>query len=335
MPKGRSDKQGVKILFIRDFLCSNTNEDHYVNAIDIIKHLEGKGIKADRKTIFSDIARLETDYEMEIEHAGKKGYRVTKHTFEPRELRLMIDSVQSARFISETEATKLTSKIKDLADIYTQKKLDRKAFVSERINSMKESVVSRTDIIYDAINDLDAQISFKYVHYNPSLRGDRKRYSRNGEPYKVSPFALYWNNGNYYLYAYLSDKEQMRFFRIDRMESIKIESEKRVGHDAFDADTLRNQNKAKVFDMYKGEAVTVTLRGDKKIADAVIDAFGQKTMIMPFDEDHFTANVFVEVSPTFFAWLFNFGDRIEVINPPKVREELKQYIKSVLDNYEK
>ena len=127
----------------------------------------------------------------------------------------------------------------------------------------------------------------------------------------------------------------MRFFRIDRMESIKIESEKRVGHDAFDADTLRNQNKAKVFDMYKGEAVTVTLRGDKKIADAVIDAFGQKAMIMPFDEDHFTANVFVEVSPTFFAWLFNFGDRIEVVNPPKVREEMKQYIKSVLANYEK
>ena len=333
MPKGRSDKQGVKIIIIRDYLLSNTNEDHYVNAIDIIKHLESKGIKADRKTIFSDISRLEADYDMEIEHAGKKGYRVIKHTFEPRELRLMIDSIQSARFISENEATKLTSKIKNLADIYTQKKLDRKAFVSERISNMKESVVSRTDIIYDAINDLDAQISFKYVHYNPSLRGDRKRYSRNGEPYKVSPFALYWNNGNYYLYAYLSDKEQMRFFRIDRMESIKIESEKRVGHDAFDADTLRNQNKAKVFDMYKGEAVTVTLRGDKKIADAVIDAFGQKTMIMPFDEDHFTANVFVEVSPTFFAWVSTFGRQLMITSPKETKEEYVKFLNNALSQY--
>ena len=335
MPKGRSDKQTVKILFIRDFLLSNTNENHYVTSKDIIEHLEKEEIRADRKTVFSDIARLEDYYHMEIEHAGKKGYRVINHVFEPRELRLMIDAVHSARFISETEATKLTSKIKNLADIYTQKKLDRKAFVSERISNMKESVVSRTDIIYDAINDLDAQISFKYVHYNPSLRGDRKRYSRNGEPYKVSPFALYWNNGNYYLYAYLSDKEQMRFFRIDRMESIKIESEKRVGHDAFDADTLRNQNKAKVFDMYKGEAVTVTLRGDKKIADAVIDAFGQKTMIMPFDEDHFTANVFVEVSPTFFAWLANFGDKIEITNPPSIRNQMKKYIESIFSIYSK
>ena len=198
---------------------------------------------------------------------------------------------------------------------------------------MKESVVSHTDLIYDAINELDAQISFKYVHYNPSLRGDNKRYSRNGQPYKVSPFALYWNNGNYYLYAYLAEKEQFRFFRIDRMESIKIESEKRVGHNAFDADTLRNQNKAKVFDMYKGEAVTVTLRGYKKIADAVIDAFVQKTMLMPFDEDHFTANVFVEVSPTFFAWLTNFGDKIEITNPPRVREQFRDYIGKIIDLY--
>ena len=334
MPKGRSDKQTVKILFIRDYLYSNTNEDHYVNATDIIKYLEKEEIKADRKTIFSDIARLQDYYHMDIIRGGRKGYRVANHIFEPRELRLMIDSVQSARFITETEATKLTSKIKDLADKYTRETLDRKAYVSERIDNMRESVVSRTDIIHEAIS-LDAQISFKYVHYNPSLRGDQKRYSKNGEPYNVSPFALYWNNGNYYLYGYLSDKAEMRFFRIDRMESIKLESAKREGHDLFNADSLRKDRKAKVFDMYKGEAVTVTLRGDRKIADAIIDAFGQKTMIMPFDEDHFTANVFVEVSPTFFAWLFNFGDRIEVVNPPKVREEMKQYTKSVLANYEK
>ena len=333
MPKGGSDKQTVKILFIRDFLYSHTNEDHYVNASDIIKHLEKEEIKADRKTIFSDIARLQDYYHMNIVHAGKKGYRVESHTFEPRELRLMIDAVQSARFITETEASKLTSKIQDLADIHTKEKLKRNSFVSERINNMKESVVSRTDIIHEAINQLDAQISFKYVHYNPSLRGDKKRYSRNGEPYTVSPFALYWNNGNYYLYAYLSDKEEMRFFRIDRMESIKLEPTKREGHDVFDADTLRKERKAKVFDMYKGEAVNVTLRGNKKIADAVIDAFGQKTMLMPTDSEHFTANVFVEVSPTFFAWLANFGNQIEIVNPPKAREQFGDYIKQIADLY--
>ena len=331
-PVGRAYNQAVKLMIIRDFLYSHTNENHYVTSKDIISHLASKGIRADRKTIFSDIQRLEDDYQLKIVHAGRKGYRIENPIFEPRELRMMIDSVQSARFITETEASAITSKIKNLADIYTQPSLDRKAYVSERISNMKESVVSRTDTIHEAIS-LDAQISFKYVHYNPSLRGDNKRYSRNGEPYIVSPFALYWNNGNYYLYAYLSDKEEMRFFRIDRMESIKLERAKREGHDVFDANTLRKQRKAKVFDMYKGEAVNVTLRGDKKIADAVIDAFGQKTMLMPTDADHFTANVYVEVSPTFFAWLTNFGEKIEVVNPPQIREQFGDYLKKISDLY--
>ena len=331
MPKGRSDKQTVKILFIRDFLYSHTNEDHYVNSSDIIKHLEKNGIQADRKTVFSDIVRLES-YGMQIEHAGKKGYRVINHTFEPRELRLMIDSVQSAKFITQDEATSITSKIKDLADKYTRDSLNRRAFVSERISSSKESIVARTDVIHEAINS-ETQISFKYVHYQPSFSKGNKRYSKNGEPYIVSPFALYWNNGNYYLYAYVTEREEMRFFRIDRMESIKLERTKREGHDVFDANTLRKQRKAKVFDMYKGEAVNVTLRGDKKIADAVIDAFGQKTMLMPTDADHFTANVYVEVSPTFFAWLTNFGDKIEITNPPQIREQFKEYISEISNLY--
>ena len=200
MPKGRSTGQSVKLLIILDYLYSHTNADHYVNSKDIIAHLASHGINADRKTIFTDIDKIQYDYGVEIERHTRKGYRIANPKFEPHELRLMIDSVQSARFITETEAASITSKIKDLADIYTKPSLERKAYVSERISNMKESVAPRTDIIHEAIS-LDAQISFKYVHYNPSLRGDNKRYSRNGQPYKVSPFALYWNNGNYYLYA--------------------------------------------------------------------------------------------------------------------------------------
>lgn len=330
MPKGRSTGQSVKLLIILDYLYSHTNADHYVNSKDIIAHLASHGINADRKTIFTDIDKIQYDYGVEIERHNRKGYRIAKPKFEPHELRLMIDSVQSARFITETEAATITSKIKDLADIYTKPTLERKAFVSERISNMKESVVSRTDIIHEAISR-DAQISFKYVHYNPSLRGDSKRYSRNGEPYVVSPFALYWNNGNYYLYAYLAEKEQMRFFRIDRMESIKLDSAKREGHDLFNEDTLRKQRKAKVFDMYRGDAVNVTLRGNKKIADAVMDAFGSKTMIMPLDEDHFTANVYVEVSPTFFAWVSTFGGKLAITNPPEVKVKMVEFLNKSLD----
>ncbi len=333
MPKGRSTNQAVKILIIRDYLLSHTNVDHYVTSKDIIEHLASHGINADRKTIFADIDRLEYDYGMDIVHGGRKGYRVENPQFEPRELRLMIDSVQSARFITETEAATLTGKIKDLSDIYTKPSLDRKAYVSERIKDSRESVVARTDVIFDAMSpDVNAQVSFKYVHYYPSFK-ETKRYSKEGQPYVVSPFALYWNNGNYYLYAYLTEKEQFRFFRIDRMESIKLESAKRDGHEAFSDETLRKQRKAKVFDMFRGEPVNVTLRGDKGIADAVVDAFGQKTMLMPIDGDHFTANVYVEVSPTFFAWVSTFGGKLAIIKPPKVKEEMIEFLRRTLESH--
>ena len=334
MPKGRSIGQSVKLLIILDYLYSHTNADHYVNSKDIIAHLASHGINADRKTIFTDIDKIQYDYGVEIERHNRKGYRIANPKFEPHELRLMIDSVQSARFITETEAAAITSKIKDLADIYAKPSLERKAYVSERISNMKESVVSRTDIIHAAIS-LDAQIAFKYVHYNPSIRGDNKRYSRDGEPYKVSPFALYWNNGNYYLYAYVSEKERFQFFRIDRMESIQLASGKREGHELFSDKTLKSKRKAKVFDMYStGNEVNVTLRGINKVADQVIDAFGNKIMLMPDKkEGFFTVNVLVDVSPTFFAWLSTFGKQLKITAPKETKEEFAEFLHKALDQY--
>ena len=185
MPKGRVSNQAVKLMIIRVFLYSHTNETHFVTSKDIIAHLASHGIRADRKTIFTDIDRLEFDYGMEIVRGGRKGYRVASPKFEPRELRLMIDFVQSAHFITEKEAVALASKIKELADVFTRPSLDRKSYVSERIQDMGESIVSYTDRIHEAIS-VDSQISFKYVHYQPSLKKEQKRYSNNGSPYVVN-----------------------------------------------------------------------------------------------------------------------------------------------------
>ena len=336
MAKGRNEKQYIKLLIIRDFLYANTNESHYVTSLEIQKHLEKEGIRADRKTIFADIRRLE-EYGMEIVRGGRKGYRVASPQFEPSELRLMIDSVQSAKFITQKEATSITNKIKELTDVHTRPSLERKAFVGDRIQSMKESVVSHTDTIHEAIN-LDAKMSFKYVHYKPSsmLSEDKKRYSKKGEPYIVSPFALYWNNGNYYLYAYLSEKEDLQFFRVDRMELIKLTSEKREGHELFSDKTLRSKQRAKVFDMYStGNEERVTLRGVNVIADQVVDAFGRDITLMADIKDpkYFTANVLVDVSPTFFAWVATFGRRLTIVHPPEVKTKMVEFLNKSLDGH--
>lgn len=333
MPKGRAANQAVKLMIIRDYLYSHTNEDHWVTSKDIIAHLASHGINADRKTIFTDIDRLQYDYEMPIERGGRKGYRVASPQFEPRELRLMIDSVQSAKFITDEEAATLTSKIKDMSDIYTRPTLERKAYVSERIQDKGESVVGRTDIIHKAISD-DTDVSFKYVHYYPSLGKEQKLYSLNGKRYVVSPFALYWNNGNYYLYAYLANKDEFRFFRIDRMEDIRQEKTRREGHELFSDKNLRGKRKAKVFDMYAtGKEVNVTLYCAVALADQVIDAFGNNIMLVPDKPGFFKVNVLVDVSPTFFAWVSTFGVGIRIIAPDDTKKEMREFLESSLKYY--
>ena len=330
--KGRRDYHAVKILLIKDFLCEHTDKDHCVTSKDIIAYLEQFGIHADRKTIFSDIDRLETYYGMDIEHNGRMGYRIANPNFEPRELRLITDSVQSAHFITQKESDVITDKIKKLADIYTRNTLNRKSYVDNRIQRMSESVVEHTDIIHEAISK-DLQVSFKYAHYIPSLRKE-KRYSNDNKPYIVSPFALYWNNGNYYLYAYLSDKKQFWFFRIDRMESIRLTSIQRDGKKEFSSSDLQGNRQVKMFDMYQGEVSNVTLRAENKLADQIIDVFGKSYLLRPDGDNHFTVNVTVSVSPTFFAWVTTFKDKIEIINPPKVRDQMKKFVDSIAKLYE-
>lgn len=331
--KGRRDYHAVKILLIKDYLCSHTDKDHCVTSKDIITYLEQFGIHADRKTIFADIDRLEYDYGMEIEHCGRKGYRLANPNFEPRELRLITDSVQSAHFITQKESDAITDKIKKLADVYTRNTLNRKSYVDNRIQRMSESVVAHTDIIHEAISK-DLQVAFKYTHYIPSLRKE-KRYSNDNKPYIVSPFALYWNNGNYYLYAYVSDKKEFRFFRIDRMESIQLKSIQRDGKDEFASSDLQGNRQVKMFDMYQGDVSNVTLRADNSLADPIIDAFGKSILLRPEEEDHFIVNVQVEISPTFFAWLTTFKNKIEIINPIEIREQMKEFVKTIYEQYER
>lgn len=329
--KGRRTYHAVKILLIKDFLLSNTNKDHYVTSKDIISHLESYGIHADRKTIFADIERLEYDYGMKIDRVRKKGYRALEPLFEPNELRLIVDSVQSARFITQKEAASITNKIKSLADIHTKASLDRTSYVGERIRNMGESVVANTDKIYEAIS-ANNQISFKYAHFSPST--NEKKYSKNGSPYIVSPFALYWDNGNYYLYAYLSDKDQFRYFRIDRMENISLPLQlKREGNDKYKTSTFTTNRKAKAFNIFSGEERIVKMRFLNTLADTVIDEFGKDTTLVPIDDNHFEIAKLVRTNPQFYSWIAMFGKRAQIISPPEVVEEMKTFAEKVYNMY--
>ena len=329
---GRSSGQGVKLLYIRDYLYHHATREHPQNANAIQSFLAKHSIEASVKTIYNDIVRLRDDFAVPIEYnASKWGYYITEPEFEPHELRLMVDCIQASKFITQTEARTISQKIVKLADVYTKESLTRNAYVSDRVRSKNDSVVKDSGRIHRAIAE-NRKIGFTYFHYTPN-KTNPKQFSKKGDLYIVSPYALLWDNGNYYLYAYLSEKKAFRTFRIDRMERITNPlPDKRDGEKEFKASNITGQE-FKVFQQYHGTQTRVQIRFINRLADAVIDQFGKDTMLIPIDEKHFTATLPVELSPPFFAWVATFGRAAKILWPQLAIDEMKKFIERVSDMY--
>lgn len=330
---GRSSGQGVKLLYIRDYLYHHATKEHPQNAKAIQKYLKTHNIEASEKTIYNDIVRLREDFAVPVEYnASKWGYYITTPEFEPHELRLMVDSIQASKFITQKEATTISQKIIRLADVYTRPSLnERHAVVAQRVRSKNEDVVREANRIHQAIAE-NRKIAFRYFHYTPD-RLNPKQYSKKGERYIVSPYALLWDSGNYYLYAYLNEKDGFKTFRVDRMESIsKPLTDKRAGVKEFKTEHLTNQE-YKVFQQYHGDKVKVQVRFINRLTDAVIDQFGKETVMVPIDKGHFTAILPVELSPPFYAWIATFGHAAKILGPDTVIEEMRKFINNAADMY--
>ncbi len=317
----------VRLMTLRDYLFANADQKHAVKVEDIIKHYKNKGFtNTSLKTVYSDLHALQSDeFNIDIAYDEKaKGWLLHNPPFEPYEMRLIVDSVQASKFITQTEAKRLTDKITMNFGNGRRQNLNRQAYVYDRIRSQNDSVVKETDRIHEAIA-ANRKIGFRYFHLKPNRS---KEYSNN---YVVSPFALYWNSGNLYLYAY--DGKKFRYFRVDRMERIsKPLLDPREGQDLFSSNSLTKQ-KAKVFQMYSGAAHNVKMRFRNELTDAVIDQFGRDIMMMQSDNEHFTITAAVEVSPPFYAWIASFGRRAKILSPQEAVDGMRDFIEKVSDMY--
>ena len=322
---------GERLFLLYDFLLKNTNREYVVKYKEITNFLNEHGIYIEKKAIYADFEKLRSATELEIVwNAHKQGYQILNPPFEPYELRLMVDSIQASKFITQTEARKISQKITALADVHTKASLDRQAYVVNRIRNKNESVVKDTDIIHACIRD-DKKVAFRYFHYTPRKQ---QQFSKKGDLLVVSPFAMLWSDGNYYLYAYVDEKQGFRHFRVDRMEQISRTESKREGKTAFHKVDL-NARQTKVFNMFStGKEYTVRLRCINRMADAIIDRFGKDTMLMPDGDNHFIVSVPVEVSEPFYAWVCSFGRRIRIVSPEPVVEEMKEFIGKIAGMYE-
>ena len=326
----RSSYQKLKPLYIMKYLLQNTDEDHPVTVNQIISFLDSQGISAERKSIYSDVEALQY-FGLDIVQAGSGrscGYYVAHRNFELPELKLLVDSVQSSKFITHKKTATLIKKIETLASIHEARLLNRQVFVKNRIKTMNESIYYNVDEIHNGISK-NKKIRFLYFEYNVQKE---RQYRKNGEYYVVSPFALTWDDENYYMVAYDSDAAMIKHYRVDKMEKISIMKEDRDGLEAYQALDMAIYAR-KTFGMFTGQEEQVILRFENHLVGAVLDRLGRDVFIVPDGPDHFTVRTDVIVSPQFFAWVFGFGESAQIIGPAEVVAGMRQHINSVFKLY--
>ena len=325
----RDDSQNLKLLYMKDFFEERTDEDHPAKTPDILAYLESHGVKMERKSIYPGISALEK-YGLELtdpEKERNRSYYLRERDFEPSEVKLILDSVASSKFLSEKKSLDLMNKLKKLVNEHHRHELDREVKVAGRVKTMNDSTINNLDHVHDAIT-ADMTLKFKYFHYNVNKELE---YTRDGKYYEVSPWVVLYDNSYYYLLAYVDD--DIRTFRIDRMKSVHTGSNERQGKEQFESFDLGKYTK-QTFGMYSGKEEKVEMLFHNSLIDTVIDKFGKEVFVTPVDDTHFKIAVPVAVSPQFFGWIFGLGGKATILGPKSVVKKMKETLKKVSQKYE-
>ncbi len=324
----KSDNQKLKILYIRDYLEKNSHEDHPVRATEIIDMLRRDyDISCERKTVYSDIEALK-DYGMDIVSIPGKngGYYLASRNFELPEVKLLINAVQSSRYLTEKKSKELIEKLCAQCSVQDASLVRRDVQVSGRVKSMNETIYYNVDAIQDAIAQ-GKQITFRYFDWGI----DGQRHYRE-KSYTASPYGLCQDNENCYLLAW-SQRHGVTSYRVDRMSHIQITPDKRIPCPELTGDAF-NRHAKQLFQMYSGEVVNVKMQFSKELANVVMDRFGKDTMLIPEpDGIHFNFTVPVALSPMFLSWIIGFGGKAKILYPQKAIDACRELCKQAMEQY--
>lgn len=326
----KSPNQKLKLLYIVKLLQEKTNEEKGITTVQLIEELERYGIKAERKSIYTDIEALQNfGYDIVSSKAKEKGgYRLVSRNFELAELKLLVDAVQASKFITLKKSRELISKISSLTNQMDAKQLKRQVYVTDRIKTENESIYYNVDYIHRAIQE-NLKISFRYFEWNI----DKKmQFKRDGERYVVSPHQLIWNDEYYYMVAYDEKAEMIKHYRVDKMNDISLTKEPRGGMELFQKIKPARYS-SKTFSMFGGKDEAVTLEFENHFAGVVIDRFGKDVEIRKRDENHFSIRVNIAVSGQFYGWLTGLGKGARILLPENIKSEYEEYLKEILKEY--
>ena len=326
--------QKQKLLFLQKILLEKTDETHGLTADELISELAGYGISSARKSLYNDLRNLEK-FGLDICRCKTNTvrYYVGNRDFELAELKVLVDAVQSSKFITHKKSVRLIKKIESLAGVHQGECLHREVCVDNRLKAENEKIYYNVDAIHNAISK-DRQIRFRYykwrVNFNsvPMLEKEEKK--QGG--YVVSPWKLCWDNENYYLIAYDGKERQIKHFRVDKMDSIEQTTVIRDGKEVF-ADFDISKYSKSMFLMFGGEEEKVTLSADVELAGVIADRFGTDVLMSKESDGRFRVSVDVALSPQFYGWIFGLGDKIKILSPQRAVEEYEGRLKNIIEMY--
>ena len=327
MPKSENQKQ--KLLQIAKYLLENTDENHAVSTPQLISYLNSIGIKAERKSIYNDIDTL-NDFGMDIirsdEHRG--GYMVASRQFELAEVKLLVDLVQSSKFITEKKSRELIGKLETLVSKYDAKAMGRQVEIIGRSKTNNENIYYNVDMVHTAISK-NVKIRFKYFDWDVNKKMQLRH---DGAFYEVSPWKLTWDDENYYLIAFDEKANHIKHYRVDKMQNVTVTENSREGKKLFDEMDMVEYDK-KTFGMFAGTEKTVRLLCHKSMIGIMVDKFGIDVSIRPEGENHVMVRIDVAVSPQFYGWLAGLGSRVQIASPEDVKEDYKKHLEDIISSF--
>ena len=324
MPKGTNQK--LKLYYLSRIMTEKTDDEHHITMPEIQRALEGYGVTADRKSLYDDLEALRV---LGIDVIGEKNgrsysYHVGKKQFEIAELKLLVDAIQSSKFITEKKSNDLIKKLTSLASNYEASQLKRQVVVQGRIKTMNESIYYIVDDIHNAITN-NKKIRFEYLRWNL----DKKMERRKDKLYEVSPWALTWDDENYYLIGFDAEEDKIKHYRVDKMRDIELTDDKREGKEhfkQFDMAAYARMN----FGMFGGEEVRVNLHFRNEMVGVLLDRFGKDISIYRTDKEGWSETyVDVALSDQFLGWIFSLGTKVKIVGPDDVVKRFKSELNAM------
>lgn len=326
MARGAGQKQ--KLLVLQRMLLEHTDEEHPMTTQALIDGLAAQGIPAERKSIYDDMEVLrQTGLDVQSRKGKDPGWFVGGRAFQLPELKLLVDAVQSCKFITKRKSDDLIRKLEGLTSVHQARQLQRQVYVDRRVKTMNESVYYSIDKLHTALAAGKA-VTFRYFDYDVKKE---KVFRRGGRRYTVFPHGLIWNSENYYLVGWDGAKKEVRHYRVDKMAELavtclKLEEGEDLDRSSFDMAAYA----AKHFGMFSGREGKVRLRCANSMVGVMLDRFGQEVILVPDGPDHFTLTVDAVVSPQFYGWLFGLGEGVALTGPDWAVEDYRQQLRAAL-----